>query len=429
MDTRFNFTKAALDALPLPEAGKRAVYHDTKVPGLQIRITANGTRSFSVLKRLPGGQPERVTLGKYPGLTIDQARRAALDVLHRLAAGTSQKKPKAKAVKEQTPPTLGEAVQEYVERKRRRDGLPLKESTRQDYLRLIAPGRQWKRGKSADGELYPLAGKRIDQIDGDMIRELHTALEARCKATMKKRGGDTTKVSRRAVYPLVVLRAILNWHKITIPDTPFGRREHDKDSIVLADTPSGANPIPPESIGGWWRAVSEHDTPVTRYMRFLALTGCRPSEPLSILVSDCNFQGRRIELRDTKNRQSYILFLSDQAAAIVKQQAAGKAPTDHLFGEVTSNAVRKATRELKIATGITWSPKSLRSTFGNVAESLVSAYVLKNLMRHSMSGDVTGAHYIVKGEKELRPGAQAVANWIEEAAKAGEPVRSDEVPA
>jgi len=34
MGKQFNFTKAALDALPLPAEGKRAVYHDTKTTGL-----------------------------------------------------------------------------------------------------------------------------------------------------------------------------------------------------------------------------------------------------------------------------------------------------------------------------------------------------------------------------------------------------------
>ena len=45
-----NFNKANLEALPLPKAGKRVTYHDTKIQGLQIRITSNGAKTFSVFR-------------------------------------------------------------------------------------------------------------------------------------------------------------------------------------------------------------------------------------------------------------------------------------------------------------------------------------------------------------------------------------------
>ena len=42
-NNKLNFTKAALEALPTPPAGKRAYYYDTKMRGLGISITSNGT--------------------------------------------------------------------------------------------------------------------------------------------------------------------------------------------------------------------------------------------------------------------------------------------------------------------------------------------------------------------------------------------------
>lgn len=45
-----NFTKENIVALPLPEAGKRDEYYDTKVQGLQIRITAAGVKTFYVYR-------------------------------------------------------------------------------------------------------------------------------------------------------------------------------------------------------------------------------------------------------------------------------------------------------------------------------------------------------------------------------------------
>ena len=39
---RLNFTKKALDNLPVPDEGKRASYTDTKVSGLELRVTSKG---------------------------------------------------------------------------------------------------------------------------------------------------------------------------------------------------------------------------------------------------------------------------------------------------------------------------------------------------------------------------------------------------
>jgi hypothetical protein len=74
---RLQFNKEKLLALPLPAAGSRATYHDTKAPGLQLRVSASGVKTFSMYRRTKGGGPERVTLGRFPAMTVEQARKAA----------------------------------------------------------------------------------------------------------------------------------------------------------------------------------------------------------------------------------------------------------------------------------------------------------------------------------------------------------------
>ena len=80
MTNRLCFTKRALDQLPLPCPGQRAAYHDTKAPALQLRITHLGVKTFSVYRRVKRGAPERVTLGRYPAMSIEQARRRAAEI-------------------------------------------------------------------------------------------------------------------------------------------------------------------------------------------------------------------------------------------------------------------------------------------------------------------------------------------------------------
>lgn len=67
-----NFTKKALDDLPLPAtASTRTETYDANVSGLIIRVTSTGAKTFQVLKRA-NGVLKRVTLGRYPGMTIER---------------------------------------------------------------------------------------------------------------------------------------------------------------------------------------------------------------------------------------------------------------------------------------------------------------------------------------------------------------------
>lgn len=89
MADRFNFTKNRLEDAA-PAAGKRrALFWDEKVPGLALRVTDKGAKSFYVVKRVRQGEPEWIRLGAFPALSVEQARRMALEHGAKLAAGES----------------------------------------------------------------------------------------------------------------------------------------------------------------------------------------------------------------------------------------------------------------------------------------------------------------------------------------------------
>ncbi len=79
-----NFTKKALDTLPLPAAGKRAFYRDSAIPGLGIRVTSKGVKTFIVYRKVDG-KPQRTTLGHYPATKIAQARKKAEQINGQIA--------------------------------------------------------------------------------------------------------------------------------------------------------------------------------------------------------------------------------------------------------------------------------------------------------------------------------------------------------
>lgn len=71
---RLNFTKAALLKAPAANKGARDYHYDEREAGLMMAITAAGSKSFYLYKRIEG-RPERLLLGKFPDMTVEQARK------------------------------------------------------------------------------------------------------------------------------------------------------------------------------------------------------------------------------------------------------------------------------------------------------------------------------------------------------------------
>ncbi|WP_201098133.1 tyrosine-type recombinase/integrase [Thiocystis minor] len=74
-------TDAAVRRLKTPTDVDRIEYWDTKTPGFGIRISSSGVRSWVMLLRiLRNGEwvQQRLTLGRYPGVTLAQAREKAI---------------------------------------------------------------------------------------------------------------------------------------------------------------------------------------------------------------------------------------------------------------------------------------------------------------------------------------------------------------
>ena len=92
--SRPNLTVAAIDRLRPPRDGARREVADGKVPGLEVRVTPRGLKTFSYLYRSPrGGRQRRVTLGRWPRLpsarsgALEEARARALHLAAEVAAG------------------------------------------------------------------------------------------------------------------------------------------------------------------------------------------------------------------------------------------------------------------------------------------------------------------------------------------------------
>lgn len=175
MERQFNFTKQAIEGLPLPET--RIEYRDEKIPELRLRVAATGVKSFSVFKRVSGGSPVRITLGKYPGLSPVRARTLALKHLAELSDGVNPNE--QRRVDAMSALTLGEAFEGY---KRARK---LKVSTLRGYEGVVS------------NHLKKLVEKPLKDIDRRVIVDIHTGIASKAQADLTMR----------------VLRAIFNFAK------------------------------------------------------------------------------------------------------------------------------------------------------------------------------------------------------------------------
>jgi integrase len=428
---KVNLTAGRIRDFSCPDGSAQAFLWDTDAKGLAVRATPagirnpSGTKAFIFQGKL-NLKDVRITIGDVGTWGLDTARTEARRLGAMLDQGHDPRVAKAEIVAEQAAKakhdaagavTFGDALRDYVEKKRRtKDGLPLKARTKDDYLAFVASGRRKADGTDTkDGALFPIAHIPIARLTADDIRGVYTAMLAR------NEGG----AGRQAAYAMQVYRAVKNWYGFTVEDDPLGKDVAGRDRISIPPARSNKQPIPPEKIGAFWRALDQAASPVARdYFRFLLLTGARVSEPKHITVADCDLVAGQVILRDTKNRGDHVILLSRQAREIVERHITGKQPTEPVFSIADGKKTRAT---IARRSGVDWRVKDLRSTFLNIAEELVTGYTLKAMGNHSNGGDVTGMHYIKKGSSVLREGWQAVADYIEQQAHTAPPVASGNV--
>lgn len=107
----FRFSKVKIAELPTPEHGQ-VEYGDTEVNGLRVRVGSSGVKSFCI-SRKRNGKFIRATLGRFPDLSVDNARAKAMELLGEVAT-TGINPNIAKRTNNKAMITLSEAIDAYV---------------------------------------------------------------------------------------------------------------------------------------------------------------------------------------------------------------------------------------------------------------------------------------------------------------------------
>ena len=130
-------TKVIVEKLIIPKqikpgqtAQKR--YYDDGLKGFGVRVTSGGTKAFFI-EKLIFGKLKRLTLGTYPALTVEQARKEAQKKIGQIATGIDPIAEKQSAKVQVV--TLNEVFVDYLKARSE-----LKPKTLYDYKRAFEIG-------------------------------------------------------------------------------------------------------------------------------------------------------------------------------------------------------------------------------------------------------------------------------------------------
>ena len=402
MNKHSNFNIKDLNNLPKANKGSRDTYHDTKVTGLTLRVTATGVKSFVVRKRV-NGKPILTTLGQYPAMTIAQARNAARESLNIFSSGINPNdKRKAQRIKSIT---LNETMRDYLSNRKH----ALKPKTIKDYQIIF------------NGYLLDWSGKELSNITRSMVVKKHT---------------DIGKKSiYRANATMRLLRALFNF--------AISEYEDSNDMPIITHNPVQkikrnwfkesvrTNIIEPNDLKDWFIAVQKlpnnkanvthknTSETVRDYLIVLIFTGLRPSEGINLKWSNIDFKNKLLKIQDTKNREDHTLPLTEYIINLLNRRK-DESLGDYVFpGYDPHKALVSPNRQVKKVikdSGVQFLLHDLRRTFATYADSLgIQHTTIKRLMNHK-NNDVTSTHYIHQSIETLRKPMQKITDYILETA-------------
>jgi integrase len=104
-----------------PPANERVTYTDTEAPGLDLRISTSGSKSWSIRYRVKGKERRRTTYGTYPAIPLIEARARAREIAAAAARGIDLLEREKRQREEQDkaegrPVSLANLLDNYVEK-------------------------------------------------------------------------------------------------------------------------------------------------------------------------------------------------------------------------------------------------------------------------------------------------------------------------
>lgn len=320
MAEKITFTTARLQELKPPATGRQYVY-DEKTPGLAICLTAAGGKVF-YFYRWSMGKPVRIRLGKFPDLSISQARTAAQEFTGEQAKGVDLAAERRAKRQERT-------LQEHWDDWLDVHAKPRKRTWKDDE-------RQWKKYI-----LDTFGARRLSSLKTSEIAKWHA-----------KTGRDSGPIQANRAKAL--LATLLN-HAVrigllvanpcrSVPNFP----EQSRERFLL-----------PAEMKTFFDALVAVGEPWHDFFQLALFTGARRGNVASMAWSEIDLDRTTwtIPADKTKNKRPAVIALSPPAVAILMSRMEMFGADEYVFpsNSVTGHIVdpRKAWERLRKESGLT----------------------------------------------------------------------------
>lgn len=335
MAEKVKLTDRKLQALakrPAP-AGQTYDVWDTDRPGLGVRVSETGRRTFVLAARFGGAKhPTRRALGEYGALSLDQAREKARDWLDLVRKGID--------------PRDQEERQRLAEQRRRENSFA---AVAEEFIRLALIGPKPEKPLLRSGpevaadirrELIPRWGRRpVTEITPHDVVALVDDI-------MKR---DAPYMARNL---FATVRRFFNW---AISRNVYGLDRSPCDRMkpkdLVGERVLRSRILDDAEIRALWSVTEELDYPYGPLFRLLVVTGQRKSEVAEARWSEFDVDKKlwTIPAARMKAAASHVVPLSAEALAILKSLPRFK-KGDHIFsttfGENPVNGFSKAKARL-----------------------------------------------------------------------------------
>jgi len=351
MTQEVNFTVPWLDRLKPP--AQRVDYRDKSTRGLQLRVSPQGSKSFSFVFRL-GSKMGRITIGKYPDIDLKTARLKTDEFRKLVALGVDPRDAKQDKLSKQQM-TVDRMVGEFITRYAKPKNSSWKQA--ENNLKLYLLGELGKRS------IHDVRRQDIHLILDDLIEQGKNTAANRALAHIRK------------FFGWLVERGYLE-HSPADHIKP--RHKEQERERVLSDG----------EIRSIWNSAEAMSGPYSAWLKLCFLCGQRRLETASLRRSQIRDGCWHLSGADTKNKQLHIIPLSRQAMAIVDELL--NQDGEYLIktgrtGDKPVNGFSKAKVQLDRYSGVSdWKIHDIRRTVAtNLSKLGVDRFLLQRVMNHT----------------------------------------------
>jgi integrase len=283
---KINFTAKRLDSLKAET--ERVDYWDDSLPGFVLRVTPDGTKTFSVMYRI-GGRRRRYTLGAYPVLLLADARDRAKDALELVRRGVDPSEEKKR--------------QEEAEVARRAEGFTFEALVQRFLDEYVSKLRsKYEVGRSFKEYLIPEFSKtKARELKRAEIRDYLDNM-ARTRPVMANR----CLAYVRRMYNWALSKDLVEFNPCA--GIPRPGAEHQRDRVLSED-----------EIKAIWKALDKEKPIMAATFRLRLLTAQRGGEVHTMRWKDIDGDWWTIPAEFAKNKLSHRVPLSPQAVRVVDQ--------------------------------------------------------------------------------------------------------------